>query len=217
VGPNFFPTDYAQALESWCREHDVVLIMDEVQSGFGRTGRMFAFEHYDITPDLICCGKGISSSFPIAAVIGRADIMDLYPPGSMTSTHSGSPVPTAAAIANLKLIQDEQLVENAAALDVPLRDGLLAIQAAHPGPIGAVMSRGLVAGLLIVKPGTLEPDAELARDINERCFEKGLLMFAPVGLGGGCVKIAPPLTTPLDALEEGIAVLAEACEEILGG
>lgn len=215
VGPNFFPDEYAKNLEEWCKENDVILIMDEVQSGFGRTGRMFAFEHYGIEPDLICCGKGISSSLPISAVIGRADIMDLYAPGSMTSTHSGSPLPVASAIANLKLIRKERLVEKAVELDKPLREGLEAIRKRHPKQIGAVMSRGLVAGLLMVKPGTKDPDADAAMTINQKCFEMGLLMFAPVGVGGACVKIAPPLTIPLEALEEGIAVIGEACDEVL--
>ncbi|MHC4886004.1 MAG: aspartate aminotransferase family protein [Planctomycetota bacterium] len=216
VGPNFFPKEYAQKLEAWCRSNDVVLIMDEVQAGFGRTGKMFTFEHYDIKPDLICCGKGISSSLPISAVIGRKDIMSLYAPGSMTSTHSASPLPTASAIANLKLLKEEKLVENAAELDSVLRDGLEALREKYPANIGCVMSRGLVAGLLMVKPGTKDPDRDTAFAINEACFRKGLLMFAPVGVGGGCVKIAPPLTTPKDALEDGIAVLAEACAEVLG-
>ena len=91
VGPDFLPVEYARKLEAWCRQHDIVLVMDEVQAGFGRTGKMF-FEHYGVTPDLIACGKGISSSLPLAAVIGRRDIMDLYAPGSMTSTHSASPL-----------------------------------------------------------------------------------------------------------------------------
>ncbi len=215
-GPYFFPDAYARALEAWCRENDVALIMDEVQAGFGRTGKMFAFEHYGIQPDLICCGKGISSSLPISAVIGRADIMDLYAPGSMTSTHSGSPLPVAAAIANLKILLGEGLVAQAAAMDAPLRDGLLAIQGRHGKRIGAVLSRGLVAGLQIVKAGTKEPDGAGALAICERCFEKGLLMFAPVGAGGGCVKIAPPLITPREALDEGLAVLSEVCGAVLG-
>lgn len=215
AGPNFFPNEYARDLEIWCRKNDVVLIVDEVQAGFGRTGRMFTFEHYGIEPDIICCGKGISSSLPISAVIGRADIMDLYAPGSMTSTHSGSPLPVASAIANLKLIHKEKLVKRAAELDAPLREGLEAIMEKHPKQIGAVMSRGLVAGLLIVKPGTKDPDNDMAMAINEKCFERGLLMFAPVGVGGGCVKIAPPLTIPLEALEEGIAVIDEVCDEVL--
>ncbi len=215
-GPYFFPDQYARELEAWCRANDVVLIMDEVQSGFGRTGKMFAYEHYGIQPDLICCGKGISSSLPISAVIGRADVMDLYAPGSMTSTHSGSPLPVAAAIANLKILQGERLAERAAALDVPLREGLRAIQARHSDQIGAVLARGLVAGMQIVKAGTKEPDGEAALAICETCFQKGLLLFAPVGAGGGCVKIAPPLITTREALDEGLAVLGEACGGVLG-
>lgn len=215
IGPNFFPDAYARDLEAWCRENKAALIMDEVQSGFGRTGKMFAFEHYGIEPDLVCCGKGISSSLPLSAVIGRDGIMELYAPGSMTSTHSGSPLCVAAALANLDVLASEKLVENAAALGPVLRAGLEAIQARHGERVGAVLARGLVAGLLMVKPGTRDPDADAALAINEACFRKGLLMFAPVGVGGGCVKIAPPLTTPREALEEGLAVLAEACDEVL--
>ena len=109
-GPNFMPTDYAQRLQGFCREHDIVMIYDEIQGGFGRTGKMFCYEHYGVKPDLIACGKGLASSLPIAAVIGRKDIMSLYGPGSMTSTHSGSPLPVAAAIENLKIINNDNLV-----------------------------------------------------------------------------------------------------------
>ncbi|MFH0939648.1 MAG: aminotransferase class III-fold pyridoxal phosphate-dependent enzyme [Planctomycetota bacterium] len=215
VGPDFLPDDYAKKLEKWCNDNDVILICDEVQSGFGRTGKMFCFEHYGIQPDLICCGKGISSSLPISAVIGRADIMNLYPPGSMTSTHSGSPLCVAAAIESLKILKDEKLVENAAKLDKPLRNGLLAIQKKHPKQAGCVQSRGLVAGIQIVKPGTKEPDPDTAQKINESCMDRGLLMFAPVGIGGECVKIAPPLCINREALEEGLAVLDEVCDIVL--
>jgi 4-aminobutyrate aminotransferase/diaminobutyrate-pyruvate transaminase/4-aminobutyrate aminotransferase/(S)-3-amino-2-methylpropionate transaminase len=190
--------------------------MDEVQSGFGRTGKFYCWEHYDLMPDLICCGKGISSSLPISAVIGRNDIMNMYPPGSMTSTHSASPLPVAAAIENLRIIEREGLTEHAAAMGEILAAELDRIQAKYPERIGAAMHRGLVGGLLMVVPGTKDPDADAALAINESCFRKGLLMFAPVGLGGGCIKISPPLITPEDALREGIAVLAEACDEILG-
>jgi 4-aminobutyrate aminotransferase-like enzyme len=210
------PVEYAQALEAWCRKHDVVLITDEVQSGFGRTGKFFCFQHYGIKPDLITCGKGLSSSLPIAAVIGRSDIMDLYPPGSMTSTHSASPLPVASAIANLQVLDDEKLTEKAAALEPVLKKALEGLKARYPKNIGFVPCKGLVAGMLMVKPGTKDPDADMAMMINEKCFQKGLLMFAPVGVGGACVKIAPPLMTPLDALKEGIAVLEETCAEVLG-
>jgi 4-aminobutyrate aminotransferase-like enzyme len=217
IGPNFLPDAYARELGRWCKQHDVVLMMDEVQSGFGRTGKMFCFEHYDLTPDLICCGKGITSSLPLSAVIGRPEIMNLYPAGSMTSTHSASPLPVAAAIASLKLILGEKLVARAAELGQVLTVGLERIRARHPRAIGAQLSRGLVGGLLIVKPGTKDPDAETALRINEECFRRGLLMFAPVGLGGGCIKIAPPLIIPRDALDEGLDVLGEVCDLVLAG
>ena len=216
VGPNFLPDAYARSLGQWCKANDVVLIMDEVQAGFGRTGKFYCWQHYDLQPDLICCGKGISSSLPISAVIGRNDIMDMYAPGSMTSTHSASPLPVAAAIANLKVLLRDKLTEHAAEMGNILGPALDSIQAKYPRRIGKSLHRGLVGGLLVVKEGSKEADPETALAINERCMQKGLLMFAPVGLGGGCIKIAPPLVTPKDALEEGIAVLREAIDEILG-
>ncbi len=216
VGPDFLPKEYAQKLAKFCKEHDIVTIFDEVQSGFGRTGKMFAYEHYDIKPDLIACGKGISSSLPISAVIGKKDIMGLYAPGSMTSTHSASPLPVAAAIENLKIIQNEKLVENSAVLGKVLIAGLDKLQKKYPEVLGCLHGKGLVAGIQVVKKGTKEPDSEIAQKINERCFQKGLLMFAPVGIAGECIKIAPPLMITEDALKEGISVLEEACDEILG-
>jgi 4-aminobutyrate aminotransferase/diaminobutyrate-pyruvate transaminase/4-aminobutyrate aminotransferase/(S)-3-amino-2-methylpropionate transaminase len=209
------PVPYARALEAFCREHDIVLIMDEVQAGFGRSGKMFAFEHYGITPDLIACGKGITSSLPLAAVIGRKDILGLYAPGSMTSTHSASPLSVAAAIENLKLIKREKLVARAARLGNILTPALRRIQARHPDVLGCVQGKGLVAGVQVVKRGTRTPDAALALRVNVACFQKGLLMFAPVGIAGECLKIAPPLTISEAALRESIAVFEEAIEEVL--
>jgi 4-aminobutyrate aminotransferase-like enzyme len=189
--------------------------MDEVQAGFGRTGKMFCFEHYGIKPDLIACGKGITSSLPLSAVIGRADIMGLYAPGSMTSTHSASPLATAAAIANLKIIQKEKLVVRAARLGRILNPALERIQQKHPLQLGCFQGRGLVAGIQVVKPGTREPDGSVATKINVACFQKGLLMFAPVGIAGECLKVAPPLTISEAALRESIAVFEEAVDEVL--
>jgi len=216
VGPDFMPDEYAQKLISFCREHDIVSIFDEVQAGFGRSGKMFSFEHYGVNPDLIACGKGISSSLPISAVIGRSDIMSLYPPGSMTSTHSGSPLPVAAAIASLKIIQKEKLVENARRLGEILIPELTRIRNKYPEILGCIHGRGLVAGIQVVKKGSKQPDSDMALTINEKCFHKGLLMFAPVGIAGECLKIAPPLNTTEEALREGIKVFEEACDEILG-
>jgi 4-aminobutyrate aminotransferase-like enzyme len=217
VGPDFFPVDYAKRLEEFCRQHDIVLIMDEVQAGFGRTGKMFCFEHYGITPDLIACGKGISSSLPLSAVIGRNDIMDLYPPGSMTSTHSASPLAVAAAIANLEVMQEEKLVERAARLGEWFIPELKRIQRKYPAVLGCCTGLGLVAGIQVVKPGTRTPDPDLATRINVACLHKGLLMFAPVGVAGECVKISPPLSIAEDALRESVEVFAAAVDEVCRG
>ncbi len=213
VGPDFAPVPYVQAMAAWCREHGIVLTFDEVQAGFGRTGKFWAFEHYDVVPDLICCGKGITSSLPLSAVIGRADIMDQFPPGSMTSTHTGNPVCVAASLASIEKIVREDLTGNAANLEHPLREGLRRIQSRHPDVIGHFSAHGLVGGLQIVQPGRKEPNHDLAHAIIEKCFQKGLLFFSPVGAWGQTVKIAPPLTITRDALEEGIAVLTEAIDE----
>jgi 4-aminobutyrate aminotransferase-like enzyme len=213
VGPDFAPVEYVQKLRKWCDENGIVLIFDEVQAGFGRTGKFWAFEHYGVTPDIICCGKGISSSLPLSAVIGRTEILDQFPPGSMTSTHTGNPVCVAAAMASLKKIKSEKLTENAAKLGPILLEGLQKIQKKHCDVIGHVTAIGLVGGMQIVKPGLKEPNHDLAHAIIEKCFQKGLLFFAPVGAWGQTVKIAPPLTIPEEALREGLAVLAEATDE----
>ncbi len=216
VGPDFMPVDYAKSLESFCREHDIVMCFDEVQAGFGRSGRMFTFEHYGVKPDLIACGKGISSSLPISAVIGRKDIQDIYTPGSMTSTHSGSPLPVAAAIASLEIIQREKLVERAAKMGEILIPEVRRLQAKHPSVLGCATGKGLVAGIQVVKSGTREPDSVLAQKINLSCFRKGLLMFAPVGIAGECLKISPPLTISEEALRESIQVFEESVDEVIG-
>jgi 4-aminobutyrate aminotransferase-like enzyme len=215
VGPDFAPVEFVRQLADWCRKHQIVLTFDEVQAGFGRTGKFWAFEHYGVTPDLICCGKGISSSLPISAVIGRESIMDQFGPGSMTSTHTGNPVCCAAALASVQKIIREDLTGNAARLEPVLLEGLRQIQKKHPAHIGYVSARGLVGGMQTMVKGKKEPNHDLAHNIIERCFHKGLLFFAPVGAWGQTVKVAPPLTIPLDALQEGLAVLAEATDEAI--
>ena len=215
VGPDFLPVEYARRLEEFCRENDIVTIFDEVQSGFGRTGRMFCYDHYGVKPDLICCGKGISSSLPISAVIGRKDIMELYPPGAMTSTHSASPLPVAAAIANLKILLGEGLAERAARMEGLLMPRLARIQARHASRLGCLHGKGLVAGIQVVKAGTKIPDPATALAINVASMRKGVLMFAPVGIAGECLKIAPPLIIAEEALVESAEAFGEAVEEVL--
>jgi len=216
VGPDFLPDEYAGQLSEYCRRNNITLIFDEVQAGFGRTGSFWGFEQYEIVPDIIVCGKGISSSLPLAAVIGRKELMNMYPPGSMTSTHSGSPLPAAAAIENIKIIQKENLAQRAKELEPVLYEGLKKIQQRYPERLGCLHARGLVAGIQVVKSGTKTPDPETALAINEKAFQRGVLMFAPVGIAGECLKISPPLVISREALVESIAVMEEACDEVLG-
>lgn len=212
----FAPAPYIRTLRDWCTGHHALLIFDEVQAGFGRTGKLWGFEHYGVTPDLVTFGKGISSSLPIAAVAGRAELMDLPDPGSASSTHTGNPVCCAAALANIDLILKEDLPGNAARLEPVLQEGLRAIQREFP-QAGFVAGRGLVAGLACVDPQRRTPDGRLALDIVWRCVEKGLLMFNPVGPQGCTIKICPPLVITAEAVREGCEVLREAFAGALAG
>jgi 4-aminobutyrate aminotransferase/(S)-3-amino-2-methylpropionate transaminase len=165
-------------------------------------------------PDLTSWGKGISSSLPLAALAGREDVMDLHPPGSMSSTHSGNPVCCAAALASLEVILKENLVENSRRMGGLLHERLNQMASRYP-QIGCVAGKGLVAGVSCVKPGGKEPDGDLAWDVVERCYHKGVLMFCPVGFGGGTVKICPPLVINKEALEESLQVFEEAFGEVV--
>lgn len=209
---SFAPVEYMKQLREWCCHHGALLVCDEVQAGFGRCGTMWGFEHYGIVPDLATFGKGISSSLPISAVAGRAELMDLHPPGSMTSTHTGNPVSCAAALASIDLVVKERLAERAAQTGALLHAGLRRLQQKFP-QIGCVDGKGLVAGVACVEPGTKNPDGDLAFEIVNRCVEKGLLMFSPVGFGGATVKICPPLVITEAAMEESLEVFAEAVQE----
>jgi 4-aminobutyrate aminotransferase/diaminobutyrate-pyruvate transaminase/4-aminobutyrate aminotransferase/(S)-3-amino-2-methylpropionate transaminase len=211
----FAPPAYIQTLRKWCDAHKVVLVFDEVQAGFGRTGRMWGFEHYGVLPDLTTWGKGISSSLPIAAVVGRTDLMDMHAPGTASSTHSGSPVCCAAALANLDIIVNEKLPEHAAAMGEVMMSELHAMRARHGDVIGVVHGKGLVAGVACVLPGTRQPDGVLAKDVVRRAIEKGVLMFNPVGPQGCTIKICPPLVITEEAVREGCAVIEEALNEAL--
>jgi len=212
-GVDFLPRQYAQDLRDWCDKYGAVLCFDEVQAGFGRCGRQWGFELYGVAPDLFCLGKGISSSLPISAVVGKQEIMDLYGPNEMTSTHSGNPVCCAAALANIEAIIEEGLIENSAKVGAVLQAELHNIKEEFSEVVGACHGAGLVAGLLMVKKGAKEPDYELAWEAVNRCFRKGLLLFAPVGFGGATIKIAPPLCIGEDAVREGCEVIRESISQ----
>ncbi len=214
-GVQLAPVPFMQELRAWCDRNKIVLILDEIQAAFGRTGRLWGFEHYGIVPDLLTLGKGISSSLPLAAVLGREDIMDLYAPGSMTSTHTGNPVCVAAGLANVDLIVNEKLPEKAAKTGEVLLAGLRELGRKHAKRIGHVAGVGLVAGVHVTQggAGATDPDPGWAGDVVRRSIEKGLLFFAPVGKGGGTIKFAPPLIITEEQVKEGLLALGEAMAE----
>ncbi|MBE7489499.1 MAG: Isoleucine 2-epimerase [bacterium] len=205
---SFAPVEFMQALREWCTSHQIVLVLDEVQAGFGRCGKWFGFEHYRIEPDLMCCGKGISSGMPLSAVLGKAELMDQFGHGEMTSTHSGNPICCRAALAGIEIIEWENLVENSNQLGQFQQEFLQGLKE-EARCIGVVHGKGLVSGIRFVKPGTKEPDGELAHRITQRCYENGILTFAPVGPGGGTIKINPPLCIDQAALEEALGIFRE--------
>lgn len=203
------PAEYAQGLRAWCDDHQAVMILDEVQAGFGRTGAPFGFSHLGVVPDLAACGKGISGGMPLSAVLGTDELMGLYGPGEMTSTHSANPVCVAASLANLRAIRADGLVDRAARLAPVLAEGLRAIQRAAGGKVGRVDSVGLVGAVQFTRPGTTEPDPAPAWQMVLQAVQRGVMLFAPVGVGGCAVKISPPLVIEEDALREGLAVLED--------
>jgi 4-aminobutyrate aminotransferase/(S)-3-amino-2-methylpropionate transaminase len=208
----FAPPEYMKSLRQWCTGHKALLVMDEVQAGFGRCGTLWGFENYGIVPDLACFGKGISGSMPLTAIAGRPDVMDLPTPLSMTSSHAGNPVCCAAALASIELVLNEKLAENARVVGAVLHDRLRALKSRYR-QIGSLDGRGLVAGVACVVPGTKEPDADLAWDVVRSAMEKGVLMFAPVGFGAATVKISPPLVITEDAIRDSVSALEEAFAE----
>ncbi|MEA3226325.1 MAG: aspartate aminotransferase family protein, partial [Planctomycetota bacterium] len=136
AGPHFMPKQYAKDLREWCNKHGALLCFDEVQAGFGRCGTMWGFELYDVVPDLFCIGKGVTSSLPLSGVIGKEQVMDLYGPNAMTSTHSGNPICCAAALASIEVIEQEKLVENAAKVGQALQKNLQQIKDEFSDVIG---------------------------------------------------------------------------------
>ncbi|MFH1378125.1 MAG: aspartate aminotransferase family protein [Planctomycetota bacterium] len=211
---DFAPVKYMKQLRSWCDENGVVMIADEVQAGFARCGTLFGWQNYEITPDLACFGKGISSGLPISAVVGPASLLDQYAPGSMTSTHTGNAVCVASAIANLDVILDEKLVEKAKTFgETILLPELEKVAQKHSSYIPRACGKGLVATLQCCQKGSLDTNPDLAFVAVKKCVEKGVLMFAPVGSNGASIKICPPLTITEEPLREALGVIAVAVDE----
>jgi len=210
-GAIFYPEAYIKAMERFARQYNCLITFDEIQSGFGRTGKWFCYQHYGVEPDLLCLGKAISGSLPLSAVVGSRKIMDLPEFGSMSSTHSANPLCCAAALANLETIEADNLVEQAATKGVLLHHMLQDIKSKYSHRISYVFGKGLLAGVLFKDPQTGDPDSLFPSLVCERAMQKGLLL---VHTGRESIKIGPPLTIPEEALIEGIEVFAESIQEI---
>jgi 4-aminobutyrate aminotransferase-like enzyme len=197
-------------MRTWADEHEALLISDEVQAGFCRTGKFLAFEHFNVPVDLVACGKGISSSLPLSAVLGRRELLDVDP--SLNSTHGGNPVCCAAALANLEVMQRQSLAEIARKTGSIFGDRLKEIAVDYPEHIFTVQGRGFLWGVHMVNPETEELDVRLADEIVEKLMRKGMLI---VRTGVGTLKFGPPLCISEDAIIEGVGVVQEVLAETI--
>jgi 4-aminobutyrate aminotransferase-like enzyme len=210
-GAVFYPKDFVQAIENICRKNGILLAFDEMQAGFGRTGKKFGFQHYEVTPDLICTGKGMGGGVPLSGVIGRAEIMDLPEVGNMSSTHSANPLVCAAGLAVLEELESRDLVTEAERKGKLFRDALESIQKQFPDRISWILGNGMIMAVLFKDPATGKADGPFTSRVAERCMQKGVLV---VHTGRESIKLGPPLTITDKALLEGIAVLGESIAEV---
>ena len=201
------PTDYVQALRRWADEQGVLLIFDEVQTGFGRTGRLFAHEHYGVKADLICIGKGLTSSLPLAAVLGPAEILDLIAPAEITTTHAAHPVSCAAALANLDVLESENLIAEAERKGRIAEEELNALHERFPDYIVGVSGLGLLRAIHVRNPQTGQPCKRTAHNWTWEGVKQGVMLFQ---VNRPSIKICPPLIIDDDALVEGIRALGDA-------
>lgn len=206
----FYPIGYIKALREFLNEKKALLVSDEVQAGFGRTGKLFGYEYYDVDVDIICCGKAVSGALPLSAVLSSADVLDVD--GSLNSTHGGSPLPCASALANLKYIEEYHLIEEAKRKEKILLDKFNEMKAKFPDRVKAIHGMGMAFAAVIVKPGTEELDVEIVDKIIERAFEKGVMSIRTMT---GTIKVGPPLIIDDDALVEAMDVLVESMAEII--
>ncbi len=206
------PCDYARALKAWADRNDVIVAADEVQTGCGRTGRFFGFEHLGIVPDLMALGKGVSSSLPVSAVVGRRSLLDMPVPGEMSSTHGGNPLCAAAALANLSAIVEEGLVERSARTGQLILRELEPLKHLFPERILSIHGQGLFISVHLRQPQTGDPDAVLADQVVHEAVRRGVLMFVT---GRGFLKIAPPLSIDPQAAREAVKVLIQCLSDVV--
>ena len=218
-GALFYPKQYVQDVAQWCKDNGALLIFDEVQSGFGRTGKLFAYEHYDVEPDLVCCGKGLGGGLPISALLGSAELLDSDT--SLTSTHSGNPLCCAAALATLQALEDEGLVGRANEIGLEFGKWIMKVdlEAAFLdvtlgcGLHFSVTGKGAVWAIWMNENPRHDPQAiDKANRIVELAATRGLLLLKT---GCGTIKIGPPLSIPLEQLKEGLDILEGCLKEVM--
>jgi len=198
--PGFFP-----ALRELCDRHGILLIVDEVQSGMGRTGKWWAIEHFDIEPDIVTAAKGIASGMPLGVMFARENIMT-WTKGAHGNTFGGNPLSCAAALATIELIEDQYL-QNATEVGEYLIDALEEIMVRHPS-IGEVRGKGLMVGVEFVKdPATKEPDEKLRDSIVDNAFLRGMLLL---GCGKSTIRFAPPLCVTRGEVDEALNIFEES-------
>jgi 4-aminobutyrate aminotransferase len=202
--PNFFAR-----LRELCDRHGILLMLDEIQSGAGRTGKWWGIEHENVEPDIVCFAKGIGSGLPIGGIIARKELMG-WGPGSHGSTFGGNPVAAAAALATLQVIEDEGLMDQASETGEFIMDALVEMEARHPS-IGEVRGRGLMVGIEFVRDRqSKERAADLRDHIIQRAFESGLLL---IPCGSNSIRMTPPLNISRSLVEEGLHIFESALTE----
>ncbi|NRB25647.1 4-aminobutyrate--2-oxoglutarate transaminase [Shewanella sp.] len=209
------PAEFLQALRALCDHHGIVLIADEIQTGFGRTGKMFSFEHADVEPDLITMAKGIAGGFPLAAVVGKSEIMDAPLPGGLGGTYGGSPVGCVAALAVLEVIEEENLVRRAAQIGQTFNEQLTALQASYPKLIAEVRNQGaMIAVELVIDGDSEQPNTALTQAIIAKATEHGLILLA-CGFYGNVIRFLPALTISDELIYEGLEKFNQLFNELV--
>jgi 4-aminobutyrate aminotransferase-like enzyme len=210
-GAVFYPKEFILEVALFAKENDLLITFDEMQAGFGRTGKLFGYQHYGIEPDILCCGKGASSSLPLSFVIGSQEVMDLPEVGSMSSTHSANPSSCVAGKANLEALLEDGLIENSRVLGEVFHSKLNKIKGRFPQHISHVLGKGLIAALHFNKPDGI-PLSNLCDRICELAMQRGLLL---VHTYRESIKLAPPLMITEEALLDGISVLEEVIADCI--
>jgi 4-aminobutyrate aminotransferase/(S)-3-amino-2-methylpropionate transaminase len=207
--------EFVQGVREICDEHGIVFVVDEVQTGFGRTGRMWGIEHHGVEPDLMCVAKSIAAGLPLSGVIGKAEIMDAPPDSSIGGTYVGNPVAQAAALAVLDVFEEEGIVERAGTIGETIRSRMTAWQERW-SQIGDVRGKGAMLAIeLVSDPATKEPAADIASAVIEESFRNGLLLIKS-GTDGNCIRVLTPLVVTDPELDEALGVWEDALATVLG-